>query len=132
MSLSSAHSAAIVTWVYAAGFGLPAVPVTIYLLRHGSLPWLWNLFPMYGGPWSARFADKRLAVLLIMFLLVTVLVSVAAWLVWNGSRTGVIVSLAMIPVEAIFWYGFALPFPVLFGIARVVLLALAWRSLSGG
>jgi hypothetical protein len=37
---------------------------------------------------------------------------------------------ALLPVEAVFWVGFALPIPWLLGVARVVLMALAWRSLS--
>jgi hypothetical protein len=31
---------------------------------------------------------------------------------------------------AAFWLGFALPIPWLFGIARAVLLAFAWKSLN--
>jgi hypothetical protein len=36
----------------------------------------------------------------------------------------------LLPVEAAFWNGFALPVPWLVGTARLVLLALAWRSLT--
>ena len=39
------------------------------------------------------------------------------------------IAVALLPVEAVFWIGFALPIPSLLGIARVVLIALAWRSL---
>jgi hypothetical protein len=35
-----------------------------------------------------------------------------------------------LPVEAVFWYGFALPFPWLIGVLRAVLVALGWKSLG--
>jgi hypothetical protein len=37
--------------------------------------------------------------------------------------------MALMPVEAILWLGFALPIPWILGVARVVLLAMAWSSL---
>jgi hypothetical protein len=52
-STRAARAAAIVTWIYAAGFGLSTVPVSIYLLKRGSLPSFLGLFDMYGGPWSS-------------------------------------------------------------------------------
>lgn len=40
-------------------------------------------------------------------------------------------NLALLPAEAVFWLGFALPVPWLFGVARVALVALAWPELEG-
>jgi len=71
-----ARAYAVLTWAYAAGFGVPAVPVAIYLLRRGSLPWFGDLFPMYGGPWSGRFRDEQFVGLLLSYL---GLVGVVAW-----------------------------------------------------
>ena len=106
-----AHTFAILTWLYAAGFGISAVPVAAYLLRRGTLPEFFGLFPMYGGPWSSRLGEGPFAILLIAFLIVTLVASWAAWLVWNGSKAGAVLSLVLFPVEAIFWLGFALPIP---------------------
>ena len=52
-----AHVYAVLTWMYAAGFGITAAPVAVYLLRRGTLPEFFGLFPMYGGPWSSRVGD---------------------------------------------------------------------------
>lgn len=52
----------------------------------------------------------------------------AAVLTW-GRKVGALVNLALLPVEAIFWFGFALPFPWLVGAARAALIAVAWRYL---
>ena len=125
-----AHVYAVLTWIYAAGFGIAAVPVAVYLLRRGTLPVFFDLFPMYGGPWSSRLGDGIFAVLLIAFLLVTLVAAWAGWLVWNGSKAGAVLSLVLLPVEAIFWFGFALPIAWVFGIARAGLLVLAWKSLD--
>jgi hypothetical protein len=121
---------AVVTWVYAAGFGLPAIPIAIYHLNTGGLPTFFGMFAMYGDRWSDRFTPGVFAALLVAFLLVLIVTSFAAWLVWRGLRVGAVMSLALLPVEIVFWIGFDLPVPWFVGIARVVLLLLAWNSLS--
>ena len=120
--------AAVLAWVYCAAFGLPAVPVAAYVLQRGELPWFMGLFPMYGGPWSERVSDGRLITLLFLFLVVLIGAAWTARLTWNGSRRGIIASLALLPIEAVCWIGFALPFPWLIGMARAGLLIAALRS----
>ena len=119
-------------WFYVAGFGLFTIPVAIYLQQRGRLPSFFGLFDMYGGPWSARLLNDALVFRLIAFLGVTLIVAWAAWLVWKGSKAGAVLSLALLPIEAVFWLGFALPIPWVLGAARVVLLLLGWKSLSRG
>ena len=125
-----ARVAAATTWCYVAMFGLPVVPVAVYLLQRSTLPTFMDLFTMYGGPWSARLEPSALGFLLVGFLIVTLAAAWAAWRVWNGSKTGAIIGLILLPVEAVFWIGFALPFPWLFGLTRAVCLAVAWKRLD--
>jgi hypothetical protein len=125
-----AHTFAILTWLYAAGFGITAAPVAVYLLRRGTLPEFFGLFEMYGGPWSSRLSDGLLAISLVAFLIVTMVACWAAWLVWDGSKAGAVACLVLFPIEAIFWIGFALPIAWIFGVARAGLLVLAWKSLD--
>jgi hypothetical protein len=125
--MTSSRTAAILTWTYAAAFGLPALPVGWYVAERGSLPWFAGMFPMYGGPWWDRFTQRTFLVLLAGFAVVLVLVAGAAWMVWRGRRYGVPVSLGLMVVEAVFWYGFALPVPWVFGAARLALLIAAER-----
>ena len=124
--MTAARSAAVVTWVYAAGFGIPAVPVAIYVVRRGYLPWFVRLFPMYGvlvGPLSRSLRRDAGRVLRVDDrCLVRSLAGMAR------SRTGAVVALALLPVEAVFWIGFALPFPWPIGIARAALLVSAAAS----
>lgn len=128
--MKAGRAAAIVTYAYAAAFGIPAVPVAIYVAQRDRLPSFFGLFPMYGGPWSESVDDETLIALLTGYL---VLMGAVAWTglqVERGSRRGVIANLALLPIEAVFWIGFALPLPWLTGAARVVLLTRSWSELS--
>ena len=54
--MNRSRTAGLVTWAYTAMFGVPAVPVAIFLAEKGRLPSLWSLFDMYAGLWSSGFA----------------------------------------------------------------------------
>jgi hypothetical protein len=126
---AAARWAAIVCWGYAAAFGLPAVPVAMYLVREGRLPWFGDLFPMYGGPWSDRLTPTEFAGTAVAFLALTVVVAGGARRLWDGHRGGAVLVLATLPVEAVFWFGYALPFPPLLAFLRVALVGAAWSRL---
>ena len=83
-----------------------------------------------GGPFYFHLSKATFAVVLLMSFLLALLQSYAAWLLWNGKRTGAIVQFGLLPVEALFWYGFALPIPPLFAAIRFALIAKAWRKLT--
>ena len=128
--MRSARTAAVLTWIYAAAFGIPAVPVALYLLDRGVLPRFMDAFAMYGGPWSSGgMRDETFAILLAAFFLVTVGTAIAAWSVWRGSRSGAVACLALLGVGSVFWFGFALPIPLLLGFAALVFLVAGWKAL---
>ena len=129
-SMNRSRTAALVTWAYAAMFGVPAVPVAIFLAEKGRLPSLWGLFDMYAGPWSSRFLDDRVVALLVVYSGASLAAALSGWLLWKVRKAGAVLNLGLLPVEAVFWVGFALPIPWLFGIARVALVSLAWPELS--
>jgi len=109
--MNRARTAALVTWTYAAMFGVPAVPVAIFLADKGRLPSLWGLFDMYAGPWSTRFADDRVIALLLVYFGLVLAAVWSAWLLWETRKAGAVLNLGLLPVEAVFWVGFASPFP---------------------
>ncbi|MBD3926298.1 hypothetical protein IEZ26_16855 [Nocardioides cavernae] len=129
--MSRSRTAALVTWTYAAMFGVPAVPVAIFLAENGRLPSLWGMFDMYAGLWSTQLAQDRVIALLLAYAGLVLAAVWSGWLLWQMRKGGAVLNLGLLPLEAVFWIGFALPIPWLFGIARVALVALAWPELSG-
>ena len=123
------QASAVLMWVVAAGFGLPAPFVAAYYLRERALPTFMDLLPMYGGPFSDRVSPEVFAVLLGLFAALCALEAYAAWLLWNGAHVGALLTLVLLPVEILFWAGFAVPFPPLIAVARLGLLAAGWSAL---
>jgi hypothetical protein len=83
-----------------------------------------------GGPFYFNFSRGTFVALLGASMLLAFAQAWAAWLLWAGKRSGALLEFGLLPVEAAFWYGFALPIPPLLAIARLVLTALAWRGLE--
>ena len=83
-----------------------------------------------GGPFYFNFSRGMFVALLGASLLLAFAQGWAAWLLWAGKRSGALLQFGLLPVEAAFWYGFALPIPPLLAIVRLVLTALAWRGLG--
>jgi hypothetical protein len=85
---------------------------------------------MFGGPWSASTSDRTFVGLLLLFGAVSLVAVCSAWMLWQERRIGAVLNLALLPVEVVFWIGFALPLPWATGLAGVVLIAVAWNPLS--
>ena len=124
--MKSSRVAAVVTWIYVAGFGVATIPVALYLRRHGHLPSFMGLFDMMAGPWSQRQSSDRFTRSLAAFLAVTALVAYSGGLMWRERKGGRAMNLALMPMEAVFWIGFALPIPWLFAAARMALVFSSW------
>ena len=116
-------------WLVAAGFGIPAPFVASHLLRERALPSFMGLFPMYGGGPFDRFSPEVFAMLLGLFTAGCALEAYAGWLLWNGQHVGGLMTLVLVPIEVLFWVGFAVPIPPLIAIARLSLLAAGWSAL---
>jgi hypothetical protein len=90
-------------------------------------------FPAYGGGPFERVGLQSgvpSSVLLIAaFLVVCALEDVAGWLLWGGNKSGGVLALGLLPFGAVFWWGFALPFPPVFAIVRTTLILAGWRAL---
>ena len=75
-------------------------------------------FKAFGGGSFERRGSNAMVGLLAAFFVVCVLEGVAGWLLWGGHTSGAILALALVPIGAFFWWGFALPIPPLFAVAR--------------
>ena len=126
--MKDARIAAGLTWAYAAAFGVPAIPSLPTSSRTGDCRHFSASFRCTGAPWSSRVETGTFALLLFASLLVTLVAAWAGWLVRNGSKAGVLLSLVLLPLEAVFGLASHCRSPGC--VARATLLVLAWRSLD--
>ena len=120
--------AAVLCWINAIGFGPLCLPAIRNVLLGREVPLVLG-FPAYGGGPFERIGIMPSVPLLSAFLLTCVLEGVAGWLLWGGHRSGAILALALLPVGAVFWVGFALPIAPLTAIVRTALIAASWNDL---
>jgi hypothetical protein len=105
-------------WITGLGFGLPGVYGIAHLARTGRIARFMG-FPAYGeGPFE-RVGVRTSVPLLSAFVGVCAAECFAGRLVWRGRRSGAVLGLALLPVEVVFWIGFALPIPPVFAAARI-------------
>lgn len=126
----AARGAAIMLWLVAAGWALPAPVLMWWVAVKGRLPVLPYIGEPNGGPFYESVAPSVFIVLLGLSLLLGIAQVVAGVMLWNGERSGAVLQFALLPIEAVFWYGFALPIPPVFALIRVALILLAWRQLT--
>jgi hypothetical protein len=121
--------AAILLWIDAVMFGLPCILAINNFLSGRGILYIMGL-PTYGrGPFE-RYGLQTTVPLLVGFLLVCILEGLAGWLVWRGRKSGAILSLILLPAGAVYWWGFVLPLPPVFAIARTLLILLSWSRLK--
>lgn len=121
------RAAAVLAWVAGLGFGLPAIYGTWYLATHDQV-WTFLGFPTYGrGPFEDAGIETTVP-LVVFFLLVCAAEVVVGWMLWQRRHAAIVVSLALLPLEFAFWIGFALPFGPVLGVARTILVVMAWHS----
>ena len=117
-------AAAICSILLGLGFGIPALAGTVHVARTGGT-WMLLGFPAYGGGPFERIGLSTSVLLLIVFALVCLAeVAVGVMLLVDLPHAATI-SYLLLPLESVFWIGFALPFGPPLGIARTVLLLLA-------
>ncbi len=120
--------AAILHWMIAVGFGVFCFPAIRNLLIGRDIPIVLG-FPAYGrGPFE-RVGIPTTVPLLAAFLLVCILEVVAGILLWGGHTSGAILAFVLLPLGAVFWWGFALPIPPIFALVWVILILMNWQAL---
>ena len=123
-------ASAVLMCLVAAGFGALSPFVAAYLLRERTLPVLFGLpFQAYGGGFFERWSPEVFATLLGLFAALSALELFAGYLLWQGEPLGAVMAIALLPIEVVFWAGFALPIPPLVAVVRIALLAEGWSAL---
>lgn len=115
------RAAAVCSLVLGLGFGLPGVYGAWYSARHGEM-WTFLGFPTYGGGPFERWGVTTSVGLLLGFVAVCATEVVVGALLWRDVTIAPWLALALLPVEFVFWIGFALPFGPLLGLVRTALV----------
>ena len=106
------------------GFGLPCGFGIVHVVRTGRV-WMFLGLPTYGGGPFDRVGLHTSVGLLVGFGLVCLAEVVVGVLLLAGSTDAAALSYALLPLELVFWIGFALPSGPIVGMARTVLLLMA-------
>jgi hypothetical protein len=126
--MAGLRTASILQWLLGLGFGIPGV-FGIQNLAAGRGILYFMGFPTYGkGPFE-RVGIQTSVPLLSAFVLLCLLECIAGWLLWSGDRTGAVLALALLPLGAAFWWGFALPIPPVLAVVAAALIAFNWEFL---
>lgn len=128
-AIASLKAASVTSWVAGLGFGLPGV---YGMIHYQSTQEVWTFlgFPTYGsGPFEDRGIDTSVPLLATFNALCAAEIA-SGWLLWRRRKAGAVLSLAILPLELAFWYGFDLPYGPPLGVARTVFVLGGWRSLK--
>ena len=114
-------AAAVCSLVLGLGFGLPGAYGAWNYAGHGEV-WTFLGFPTYGdGPFERWGLPTSVALLIGFVVLCAAEVGVGV-LLWRDTTTAPWLALALLPLELVFWIGFALPLGPLLGLARTALV----------
>ena len=106
------------------GFGIPCVFGIAHFARTAEV-WMLMGFPTYGhGPFE-RIGVHTSISLLLLFLAVCLAEIVLGVMLWSARPSAPTLTYVLLPVELIFWIGFALPFGPVLGLVRTALLLIA-------
>lgn len=115
------RAAAVCSLVLGLGFGLPGAYAAWYYARHGEV-WTFFGFPTYGGGPFERWGLPTSVGLLLGFTAVCAAEVVVGVFLWRGATSAPGLALVLLPIELVFWIGFALPVGPVLGLARTALL----------
>jgi hypothetical protein len=117
----SRRAAAISAGLAGLGFGIPGVFGVKHFAETGEV-WTFMGFPTYGdGPFTSIGIETSTP-LLAGYVAVCAAETGLAVALWRGTPWARKASTALLPVEAAYWVGFALPFGPVLGLARVLFL----------
>ncbi|MFL5648432.1 MAG: hypothetical protein ACJ776_08580 [Chloroflexota bacterium] len=117
-------AAAICSILLGLGFGIPAIAGAVHFAQTGEI-WMLLGLPTYGGGPFERLGLPTSVPLLVGFALVCLAEVAVGMMLLLDVPHAVTIAYLLLPLELVFWVGFALPFGAPLGITRTILLLLA-------
>ncbi|MER7604967.1 hypothetical protein [Nocardioides sp. NPDC127503] len=119
--------AAVLSGLLSVGFGIPAAYGTYHFATHDGEVWMFMGFPTYGDGPFVDVGIPTTVLLLAGFTAVCVAEAVVGLVLWTRPRLGGWLSIALLPFELAYWWGFALPFGPIVGLARTAAVVMVLR-----
>jgi hypothetical protein len=117
----------LVSLVLGLGFGIPGAIGLRHFAERGEV-WTFMGFPAYGGGPFERFGIETGVLLLGAFVTVCLAEVVIGVLLLMDHPAGSWLAIGLLPIELVFWIGFALPLGPPLGLLRAGLVA--WSLLA--
>jgi hypothetical protein len=95
----ASRATAVLLWIVAAGWGLPAPWLMWWVLARGRLPVLPIIGQPNGGPFYFNFGRRAFVALLAISFVLAFAQGWAAGLLWAGKRSGALLQFGLLPVE---------------------------------
>ena len=113
-----------------AGLGTAAseIPAIVYMVQNRTFPVVFGI-PLMGSWFSERLGIDFTIRAATVFTVVSALEALAGYWLWKSDRRGGRLGLALLPAAVFFWILFEIPAGIILGPARLVALALGWKSL---
>jgi hypothetical protein len=109
------------------GFGLPGIYATWFFIDRGEV-WTFLGFSTYGDGAFEDIGLETSVPLLLAFLLVCAAELALGWWLWTGRPGNRAFAALLLPVELVFWVGFALPLGPILGVVRTALVLVGGRT----
>jgi hypothetical protein len=112
------------------GLGTAAseIPAIAYMVQSRTLPVVFGI-PLMGSTFSERLGIDFTIRAAVVFTVVSALEALAGYWLWKSDRRGGRLGLVLLPVAVFFWILFEIPAGIIVGPARLVALALGWKTL---
>lgn len=121
--------AAVLYIVTGLAYSIGTIPVTRYLVRHRSLP-TFGRIRFYEGGFFDRQGINAVILASLAFIVLGLLFLWVGYLLWNSTKLGGVLALALFPIVMLVAIGALAPYPWVIEPLKLLLVLLGWRTLS--
>jgi hypothetical protein len=127
-------AASILCFIHAVGWPIGLASPIVYMIRHHAFQVRTfgdRQFEGLAGPFAVLGVDGVI-LLALLFIAINLMFILAGYWLWKSQQKGGILTISLLALSAVFWWGFGLPIPPIVGLLLAGLLAIGWKSLRAG